>query len=124
MNGIHTNAGDVTASRVLLAEPQPRGDSAENSFGHDVSVRQSVKCQNGLIGGGQQDFIVYRVDADLACRTHAFYLRFISLDNPKRRFLSIGCSAECQDGLGQRTRHGNFIVNRVKRDVVHCPAEQ
>src|SRR6266571_4894791 len=51
------------------------------------------------------------------------YLRMRSLDDPDGRFLSLGASAEKQDGLSQRTVHHNFIVNRIICQTVHGPAD-
>ena len=46
-----------------------------------------------------------------------------SLNNTNGRFLAVGPSAEYQDGLGERTGHDNFIVNRIKCKTVDGPAD-
>ena len=51
-------------------------------------------------------------------------LRFVSLDDAKRRFLSTGRSAERENPLSERAGHHDFIVNRVEGDVMHGPAKK
>ena len=53
----------------------------ENTFGSHVAVVQPIEHENRLIRRGQVDFIVYRVNADLAGGADAFDLRFVSLDH-------------------------------------------
>src|SRR2546426_11304129 len=46
-----------------------------------------------------------------------------SLDDANRPFLSIGRPAEYQDGLRQRTRNDDFVVNRIVCKTMHGSAD-
>ena len=126
MDGIDADARSAAAAIIVLmgkGSGQLGVGAAENSFGCDVSIRQPVKRDNRAVGSGQQDFIVYRVDAHLAERALALDLCFVSLDDAKRRLLSAGRAPERQDGLRQRTSHHDLIVNGIEGEVMHGPAE-
>jgi len=116
VDGIDADGGLVTQCQLGIL-------AAQNPFGRDVPVGQAVEYQNVLIGTGEQDFIVYRVDGHLRCRARALiYVRpsrlphfgpdlsFVSLDDAKRRFLSTGCSAEFVEGKSvKRTASTDFL---------------
>ena len=126
MDGIDANARAAAAAIIVLmgeSSGQLGVGAAQNSFRWDVSIRQPVKRDNRAVGSGQQDFIVYRVDAHFAKGALALDLCFVSLDDAKRRLLPAGRSPERQDRLRQRTGHHDLIVNRIEREVVHGPAE-
>src|SRR5206468_8090141 len=114
VNRIDADARDISASEVLLAEGQLRILPGQNALRRDVAVVRTVKCQNRLIGSGQEDFVVYRINAHLARGPDTLDLSFISLNDAKRRFLSVGGATEREDRLSQRAGHGNFIVYRVE----------
>ena len=130
VDGIDADGGLVTQRQLGIR-------ASQNSLGRDIPVGQAVKHQNVLIGAGEQDFVVHGVDGQLGGGARADIdirigyradfgsdLRFVSLDDAKRRFLSAGRAAEGQNRLRQRAGDHDFIVNAVKGDVMHGPAEE
>src|ERR1700733_1707766 len=80
--------------RLLNAHGQLGVWSLQDSFGRYVSIGHAIEDEDGLVGRGEINFVMHRVDADFAYGAHTFDLRFVSLDDAKRRFLAASRSAE------------------------------
>ena len=69
---------------------------------------------------------MHSIDADSvqSAITGTQYPGMRALNDAKRRFLSICASTENQDCLRERSRHHDFIVNRIVSKTVHRAADQ
>ena len=108
--------GQVSADANLRIGP------AQNPFRRHVAVGFAVENQDVAREGRNEDLVVIGIDAH-----HIRYTQNLgmwSLDDTNGRFLTIGRSTECQDGLGKGTRRYEFVMNRVIRKSMDGSADQ
>jgi hypothetical protein len=117
MDRIHGHCGLAANLRV---------GPGENPLGRYISIRGSIEYEHLAGVDRDVDFVIRWIYAHLivAPASCALDLRVGTLNHAKGRFLPVGSAAETQNCLCQRAGDADLVVNRIKTETVHRPADQ
>src|SRR5262249_52045768 len=120
------NAIDANARMAARSASDLSVWAGENPKWGNVAVRFTGKYEDFISGDGDVDLTVNLVEGHLvvAVVVRPLYLRMRSLDDANGCFFTIRCSTKCQNRLGQRAIHDDFIMNGIVGQRVHRPADE